>query len=388
MWIPKLTNSILRATLVLTFALLAGMVANMQGQSTFKLLHGFVGGTDGAHPTSGVSFGPKGYLYGVTIGGGAYNWGTVFSIGPGGRYKVVYTFTGGADEGFPNNQLTWVGTTLFGVTSAAGAYSQGTIFEIDTTTGIEKTLYTFTGLADGGSPDCALVPDNVGNLYGTTFYGGANGGGTIFRFAPSNGNLTTLYAFKGGTDGQYPFGRMARDASGNLYGATIEGGANNFGTIFGLSQSGVEKVLYTFLGWPVLDLYYPYADLIRDSAGNLYGGGTSGGLGNGAIFKVSAAGEETIYNVPSGTAGPSHGVVTDSAGNFYGTLAADGNYGGVFKMDTSGNYTILYTFTGGVDGASPEGADVIRDAQGNLYGTTDSGGGQKKYGTVFELTFP
>ena len=387
MRISKLRDLILWATAALTVALVAGIAAPMQGQSTFKLLHGFLGGNDGANPASGVIFGPKGYLYGVTLDGGAYNWGTVFSISPGGRYKLLYTFTGGEDGASPNNQLTVVGTSLYGVTNSAGAYNQGTIFEIDPATGIETTLYTFTGSADGGVPDCAMIPDTAGNLYGNTFFGGANGAGTVFRFEPSNGSLATLYSFKGGADGQYPFGRMARDAWGNLYGATVEGGASNFGTIFKLSHSGVETVLYTFLGWPVHDVYYPYADLIKDSAGNLYGGGTSGGAGNGAIFKVSKTGEETIYNVPSGTAGASHGVVADSAGNLYGTLGNVGYYGGVFKMDTSGTFTILYTFTGGLDGASPGGAGVVRDAKGYLYGTTDSGGA-RKYGTVFELTFP
>ncbi len=111
-----------KLALSLALALIAVVAAPMQGQSTFKLLHGFLGGNDGANPTSGVIFGPNGYLYGVTLDGGAYNWGTVFSISPGGRYKLLYTFTGGADGASPNNQLTWVGTSLYGVTDFGGAY--------------------------------------------------------------------------------------------------------------------------------------------------------------------------------------------------------------------------------------------------------------------------
>ncbi len=359
----------------------------MQGQSTFKLLHGFLGGNDGANPTSGVVFGPNGYLYGVTLDGGAYNQGTVFSISPGGRYKLVYTFTGGADGASPNNQLTWVGTSLYGVTDFGGAYNAGTIFKIDSMTGAESTLYTFTGSTDGHTPNCTMIPDKAGNLYGTSGSGGANDAGTVFRFEPSSGTLTTLYSFKGGTDGQYPFGRMARDAWGNLYGVTVEGGASNYGTIFKLSPSGVESVLYSFLGFNGRDIQTPFANLSKDSAGNLYGGGGGGDV-NGAIFKVSKTGEETLYSAPSGDAGTSSGVVIDSEGNLYGTLEIVGFYGGVFKMDSAGTWTILYTFTGGLDGDTPGGANVIRDAKGNLYGTAYSGGVSRKYGTVFELTFP
>jgi uncharacterized repeat protein (TIGR03803 family) len=374
-----------KRVLALALALVASAAAPMHAQSTFKLLHGFLGGNDGANPTSGVVFGPNGYIYGTTLNGGAYNWGTVFSVSPGGRYKLLYAFTGGADGAPPNNQLVWVGTSLYGTTNSGGVNNQGTIFAIDSATGAETTVYTFTGLSDGGTPDCAMISDTAGNLYGTTFGGAV--AGTVFRFEPSNGNLTTLYSFKGGTDGQFPFGRMARDAWGNLYGATVEGGASDFGTIFKLSPSGVETVLYSFLGWPVGDVYYPYSDLSKDSAGNLYGGNASGGAGDGAIFKVSKTGVETIYNVPSGDVGPSS-VVLDSEGNLYGAMGSVGYYGGVFKMDTTGTYTILYSFTGGLDGTTPGGAGVIRDAKGNLYGTTNSGGVGRKYGTVYELTFP
>jgi len=360
----------------------------MQGQSTFKLLHGFLGGNDGANPTSGVIFGPNGYIYGTTLDGGSYNQGTVFSISPGGRYRLLHTFTGGVDGGTPNNQLTWVGTSLYGTTDYGGDYKVGTIFEIDPATGAATTLYSFRGGADGAIPDCAMISDTAGDLYGTALRGGANTGGTVFRFEPSNRSLTTLYSFEGGADGQYPSGRMVRDPWGNLYGATFSGGAHSYGTVFKLSSSGAESVLYSFLG-PENDISWPDADLSTDSQGNLYGGGggNAQSVGN-AVFKISKTGEETLYAAPSGDSGTSAGVVMDSAGNLYGTLAIVGYYGGVFKMDTTGTYSILYSFTGGLDGTTPGGAGVIRDAKGNLYGTTNSGGVGIKYGTVFELTFP
>ncbi len=184
-----------------------------------------------------------------------------------------------------------------------------------------------------------MIPDKAGNLYGTSGSGGANDAGSVFRFEPSSGTLTTLYSFKGGTDGKYPFGRMARDAWGNLYGVTVEGGASNYGTIFKLSPSGVESVLYSFLGFNGRDIQTPFANLSKDSAGNLYGGGGGGDV-NGAIFKVSKTGEETLYTAPSGDAGTSSGVVIDSQGNLYGTLEIVGYYGGVFKMDSAGTWTI------------------------------------------------
>jgi len=372
----RLTRS---AVLGVVVALAVAVAAPMQAQSTFKLLHGFLGGNDGANPTSGVVFGPNGYLYGVTLDGGAYNQGTVFSISPGGRYKLLYTFTGGADGGSPNKQLTWVGTSLYGAANSGGTYNAGTIFKVDSTTGAESTLYSFgSTTTDGVIPDCAMISDSQGRLYGSTAEGGADSAGTIFRFDPSSGILTTLYAFKGGSDGQFPFGRMARDASGDLYGATVEGGPSNSGTIFKLSPSGTETVLYSFLGWPY-DVWHPYSDLFKDSAGNLWGGA-------GWVFRVSKNGQETLFNAPNGSAGSS--VVPDSDGNLYGTLGSVGQYGGVFKMDATGTFTILYSFTGGLDGTTPGGAGVIRDAKGNLYGTTYEGGVSRKYGTVYELTFP
>jgi uncharacterized repeat protein (TIGR03803 family) len=217
-----------KLALVLALALVLVVAAPIQAQSTFKLLHGFLGGNDGANPTSGVIFGPNGYIYGTTFDGGSYNQGTVFSISPGGRYKLLHTFTGGVDGGSPNNQLTWVGTSLYGTTDYGGDYRVGTIFAIDPTTGAVTTLYSFRGGADGAIPDCAMISDSAGNLYGTTIVGGGNTEGTVFRFEPSSGTLTTLYSFEGGPDGAYPSGRLARDAWGNLYGATSAAGEHSY----------------------------------------------------------------------------------------------------------------------------------------------------------------
>jgi uncharacterized repeat protein (TIGR03803 family) len=181
-----------------------------------------------------------------------------------------------------------------------------------------------------------LIRDSAGNLYGTTNGGGASGAGVVFQIDPS-GNETVLYNFTGGADGGFPFGGLIRDSAGNLYGTTNGGGASGAGVVFKVDRAGNETMLYSFTGGP--DGGYPlWVVLARDSAGNLYGTTSGGG--------------------------------------------ASGN-GVVFKLDPSGNETVLHSFTGGADGSSPF-AGVVLGSNGNLYGTTPFGG-QTNAGIVFEI---
>ncbi len=196
-----------------------------------------------------------------------------------------------------------------------------------------------------------------------------------------------IYSFIGGADGVNPTQGVILDSAGNLYGTTLSGGALNLGTVYRIDASGQETVLHSFLGGS--DGSLPAAGVIRDAAGNLYGTTSSGGpLGAGTVYEIDASGQERVlYSFTGGRDGadPLAGLIRDAAGNLYGTTAYGGpiTTGTVFKIDVSGKETVLYSFAGGTDGAHPA-AGVLRDAAGNLYGTTsDLGAGSS--GTIYEV---
>jgi uncharacterized repeat protein (TIGR03803 family) len=266
-----------------------------------------------------------------------------------------------------------------------------------------KVLHTFHG-SDGVGPDSQLVRDASGNLYGTADGGagkcGDFGCGTAFKMNKA-GNLLWLHNFNG-SDGEAPFPGLLRDASGNLYGTTIYGGKVKHGCSIGcglafrLDKTGRETVLYKFTTDP--DGAFPVGPLVEDKTGNLYGATQLGGQGGGTVFKLDRKGKETIlYRFTCGSDGcdPSAGVILDTSGNLYGTTfiggAGFGNsgYGVVFKVDPSGQETVLHTFELS-DGANPASA-LLMDSAGNLYGTTDNGGnlaceGGQGCGVIFELS--
>lgn len=256
----------------------------------------------------------------------------------------------------------------------SSAFAQGGTYQV---------VYAFDG-SGGFAPQGTPVADGAGNLYGTTA-GGCGYYGIVYKLAP-DGAQTVLHCFKGKRDGAYPYGGLLRDSKGNLYGTTTEGGINNNGTVFRVAPDGKEKVLYAFTGGS--DGATPYAGLIRDKANNLYGTTYWGGTGNsGIIFKLTPQGAETVLYTFSGGgdgANPLGNLMEDAAGNLYGTASwGGGNFAGtVFKLAPDNSLTTLYTFTNQSDGGHPYGG-VIADKSGNLYGTTAYGGAG--YGTVFML---
>ena len=198
----------------------------------------------------------------------------------------------------------------------------------------ETVLYSFTGGADGGNPFAGLIKDASGNFYGTTVEGGAHGLGTVFKLAP-DGTETALWSFTG-ADGSYPEGGLIMDASGNLYGTTSSGGADGDGTVFEVALNGAETVLHSFTGGP--DGKGPQAGLVMDNKGKLFGTTVFGGAnGDGTVFKVTPGGTETVLysfaGKPDGYA-PSGGLIRRN-GNFYGTTAEGGTegLGTVFEPD-------------------------------------------------------
>jgi len=334
--------------------------------------------------------GTAGSLYGTTsfcfAGGPA---GNVFKLDPSGNEAGLHSFTGGSDGAFPKygSLLMDQAGNLYGSTEQGGAYGSGTVFKIDTS-GNKTVLYSFGpyGSGDGYYPWAGVIMDKAGNLYGTTSGGGAAYSGTVFKL-DAFGNETVLHSFTG-PDGAFRQASLIMDSAGNLYGITTWGGAYGYGTVFKLDTSGNETVLYSFAeargdgGEP-----YDYGSLVMDAAGNLYGTTFHGGAyGVGTVFKLDTSGNETVLHSFNGSdgEGPDAGLMMDAAGNLYGTVPWGGAYnkGTVFKLDTSGNEVVLCNFAGS-DGAHPY-AGLIMDTAGNLYGTAGEGGAYD-LGTVFKI---
>ena len=248
-----------------------------------------------------------------------------------------------------------------------------------------KTLYEFAGGSDGATPVSDLIADQSGNLYGTAEIWGDGSDGIVFKLAAGH-VLTVLHAFGGGSDdGAYPFDGLISNRNGDLFGTTSEGGVHDSGTVFKLANDGAETVLYSFAG--ATDGETPYAGVIADKNGDLFGTTSGGGAtGSGTIFKVTPAGVETVlYSFMSGSDGsnPYAGLIADKRGNLYGTTVNGGasGFGTVFKVAPNGSETVLHSFNGSSDGANPY-ARLLLGRNGDLYGTA-YGGGTGGYGTVF-----
>ena len=274
----------------------------------------------------------------------------------------------------------------------------------------EQVLYSFSNNgADGYAPYSGLIFDSAGNLYGTTALGGAHGCGTVFELSPAGTGWTetVIYSFRNNSkDGCTPYASLIFDGTGNLYGTTYAGGGQGFGTVFELTPGGngqwEETVLRSFSGGNGAFLI---AGLAIDAAGNLYGTTVAGGTGDnctggcGTVFQLTPAAKgrwkETVLHSFAGMGGdgawPWAGVVLDASGNLYGSTFAGGEYysGTVFELKPGGNgqwsETVLYSFNNNGKDATAPAAGLVFDASGNLYGTTTSGGGHQD-GTVFELS--
>jgi uncharacterized repeat protein (TIGR03803 family) len=305
---------------------------------------------------------------------------------------TLYSFMGGVDGSQPVGGLILdTAGNLYGATTYGGSSGYGAIFKV-TSTGLENVLYSFTGGNDGREPHGALVFDKNGNLYGTTYQGGLHRRGTLFELSPT-GAETVLHSFKGGTDGAFPTATLIFDGGGNLYGTTNKaGGAHHYGNVFEMSSSGVEQVLYSFSG---ADGKFPESNLILDAQGNLYGTTHKGGqYKEGTVFELAPFDAETfLYSFDKLRGGPSlpaGGLVFDVQGNLYGTTYSGGAYRGgtVYEITNKGEEKVLYNFCalpGCADGGGPT-AGLILDTKGKLYGTTQGGGANNNGGTIFELS--
>jgi uncharacterized repeat protein (TIGR03803 family) len=393
----RISATSLRAVVAFAAVLMpATLAAQSRPAKSFSVLYSFKGKPDGAQPYAGLVQDASGTLYGTTDEGGEYNWGTVFKLDDTGKETVLHSFAGDKDGEYP-----WAGLVLdnsgnlYGTASEGGAgacyegYQNvgcGIVFALDRT-GKETILHTFTGGADGSWPYYGyLVRDKAGTLYGTTYYGGSDGiSGTVYKIDP-DGKETVLHSFNG-NDGAYPSAGVMRDSSGNLYGTALIGGQQNGGTVFKFTSSGKFSVLHNFSDGT--DGGWLEGELVRDSFGNLYGTSLFGGkfYQYGTVFKLSKNGKETVlYSFTGGADGavPYAGLVRDSSGNLYGTTAAGGAHGQgvVFKLDPAGKETVLHSFTGGKDGGVPY-ASLLLAKDRTLYGTTAAGG--SGFGVVFSV---
>lgn len=276
---------------------------------------------------------------------------------------------------------------LYGATNTGGSTACsggcGTIFKLAPDRSF-KVLYAFTGASDGRNPVGGLTFDGEGNLYGMA-YGGVHNDGVIFKLA-SNGAQTVLYAFAGGNDGSSPTGELLRDTQGNLFGVTRNGG----GQVFGLNAKGEIKVLHVFCNLCTSDGSIPNGDLVTDDAGDLFGTTQEGGAGGcivscGTVFEIKADGTEQVLHAFDYKDGsfPLAGLIRDQQGNLYGTTEYGGTLGIAFKLAPDGTETVLHAFTGDADGGNPQ-TRLTMDTSGNLYGSTTIGGSHAS-GTIFEI---
>jgi uncharacterized repeat protein (TIGR03803 family) len=389
----------------LVCAAIVGAMGTPGGTSaqTLTTLVGF-NGTDGQNPYGGLIADVNGNLFGVTGSGGAFGYGTVFEIvkTSGGYASTPTTLVSfnGADGNEPlAGLMADANGNLFGTTFSGGASGDGVVFEIAKTSGgyasTPTTLVSFD-YADGQAPFAGLIADANGNLFGTTYRGGASGDGTVFEVAKTSGGYastpTILVSFNG-VDGSSPYAGLLADTDGNLFGTTQNGGVAGDGTVFEIVKTSggyasTPTILVSFNG---VDGSQPLAALIADANGNLFGTTYRGGAsGDGTVFEIirtssgyaSTSTTLVSFNFADGV-GPAASLIADANGNLFGTT----DTGAVFEIArTSAGYastpTTLVSFYG-ANGASPAG--LMADASGNLFGTT-SGGGASGDGTVFEIT--
>ena len=375
---------------ILGVALLSPL-PTLQAQA-FQVLHNFTGGTDESDTQSGLVIDQSGQLYGTTYGPNDCDagCGTVFRLshhGSGWILSTLYAFRGVRDGSGPAAVTIAADGSLYGPTRSGGlvggcdGYGCGTVFHLQPPAAFchsvtcpwnETVLYRFGDCPSLYIPAGGVAFDQAGNMFGAAYGGGLGcqddneGDGGVFELTPSSGgwNYQVLYQFSGNPDGCYPSGSVLVDRAGNIFGSNYECGANGDGAVYEVSPSGAgwsESILYSFRSGT--DGYYPFAGLISDSAGNLYGTTAYGGLnGWGEVFELSPAnGSYTytvLYNNFSGGVGPTGPLSIDAAGNLYGVQFRGGanNQGMIFKLTPGSRgwtFTDLHDFSGS-DGSNPD----------------------------------
>jgi uncharacterized repeat protein (TIGR03803 family) len=354
----------------------------------------------GQQPYAGVASGADGALYGTTLGGGSNSAGTVFRVNKDGSgYATLHTFlTNGVDGQSPVALIQASDGALYGMTSIGGTNRAGTAYKLNPDGNGYRLLHVFGSVArDGGNPEAGLIEGRDGGLYGTTFFGGSNDLGTVFRLSKDGNTYGMLHHFGApASDGANPDTAVVQGADGLLYGTTFFGGTNDEGTVFKVStNSGSYGVLRTFTKSGG-DGQNPDAALMQASNGALYGTTYSGGASNsGTIFTLgtNGGGYSILHSFKAfvGDAqSPLGALLQGRDGILYGTTYSGGTNGAgaIFKLiPASTNYSVWRSFlSSGGDGRNPRGGLVL-GGDGAFYGTTWSGG-QSAVGTVFQIHPP
>ena len=401
---PGLSVGATTAALALAIVFVLTVVtADAAYAQSYQVLYTFTGGNDGAGPYAGLTWDKGGKLYGTTHSGNSgSNWGNVFQLrhtGSGWTFNPLGLFDGtlsarvtfGPDgllySTSPNNIAGYIYGYVFSMRPKVNACVT-VLCPWDTT-----VIYGFSGGDDGANPRFGdLIFDPAGNLYGTTPAGGNGNNGVVYAMMHSGSAWTQepIYTFAG-PDGSQPFAGVILDSKGNMYGTTAQGGQYGFGTVYELSPSGggwTEKVLYSFQNGS--DGSTPIGGLIFDQSGNLYGAADNGGSGGGGtVFELTPSGGSwtysPLYSFTGGAqCGPRASLVMDGSGNLYGTTYCDGanNKGSIFKLTPSASgWTQISLYDfTGGTDGSAPISNVIFDSAGNLYGTASRGGNQSNCG--------
>src|ERR1022692_3945706 len=379
---------------------------------SYMVVHSF-SGPDGSNLEGGLIQGSDGSFYGTAQSGGAYGLGTVFRMDASGNATVLHSFSGLEGHGPIAALVQGQDGNFYGTAIDGGSEQLGAVFRINEA-GNVTVLHSFSG-SDGAGPAAPLIQARDGYFYGTTALGGnlscmvsttetVQGCGTIFRI-DSAGNFTLLYSFSG-PDGLLPVAALLQSSDGNFYGTatgggSATGGGTAFGTIFRMDSAGAVTVLDSFVAFPGSDPDGGIleAPVIQGSDGNFYGTTSGGGssTSSGTVFKMDSSGNITVLHTFSGPDGAASvaPLIQASDGNFYGTTQRGGNLsctgpngqgcGTLFKMDSSGSVTVLNTFAGQpTDGSYPRAA-LVQGKNGILYGTAEYGGPAND-GAIFQLS--
>jgi uncharacterized repeat protein (TIGR03803 family) len=379
---------------------LAMVIAAGADAAQLNVLHSFTGGSDGSYPFNGPVVDSVGRVFGITTEGGGkgcspYGCGAIYEIAAGGTYSVVYAFSG-SDGSYPlGRPIEDAKGNIYGTTYGGGAYNAGTVFKF-TPRGSLKLRYAFTGKTDGDDPDSGVIQDEAGNLYGSTHIGGnlsrcsggsTRGCGVVFKISP-NGTETVLHAFID-SDGAWPLGQLARDKSGNLFGVTTDGTSTGYGGVYRIAPDGTFTLLHGFVRGKT-DGTFPGGGLIFGANGNLYGTLSEGGKWDaGVIYEITPKGKERVlfsFNDSKAIGGdPVAPLMPGRHGAFYGETRVN-------DLDEVIETIFRMSRSGSVSVlasfkqagcASPEGG-LAKGPDGSLYGICGADGAGGE-GAVFVL---
>jgi len=392
--ISRMRLRVASAALILAVVLGLGLAATQPAQAqTFKVLHNFTDGSDGGYPYIQPVVDSHGNIFGTASGD--YGYGNVWEYSSGGQFSVLHSFdrTDGSD---PSAGVKLDKGNMFGTTDSGGTLGYGTVFEI-TAGGNFTTLYNFGSQNFGPEfPDGGVTLDRAGNLYGTSYYGGAHGWGTVWKLSRS-GSLTVLHSFDQSDGSQVAGGYLKLNKQHKLYGVASAGGKNGNGTLFEINSDDTFSVLRYFTD-DGSDGCGPIGSLV-EYKGALYGTASScGDLGNGTVWQYNLSSRKftVLYTFrglldggdPIGGVGCQEGKKTVCAGHLYGTTQWGGAHGRgtVWEIDAKGKFSRLHSFCQKarcVDGENPLSRTFV-DKNGNIYGTAYAGG-LYGYGTLWKI---